>query len=161
MLTLKIAGIVRDSIVDGVGIRDVLFTQGCLHYCKGCHNSSTWDINGGEEIRVDELVKQLSQSTNSITISGGEPLLQFQQLVQFLYLLNRNDCWLYTGYTFEELSDEIKNSLSPYIEVLVDGKFEINKNDYKPFRGSSNQRLIDLRKSIAKGKIVEYTPFGN
>lgn len=158
MTTLRIAGIVTDSIVDGEGIRDVIFLQGCNRACKGCHNPETWSVDGGEEVPIENVIKRLEGTSNPITLSGGEPLLQFNELIQFLYLLKRNDCWLYTGYTFEDLPNKIKYGLAPYVKVLVDGAFEEDKKGDYLFRGSANQRLIDLRQSLAKEKVIEYTP---
>ena len=159
MNTLRLAGVIHDSIVDGEGVRDVLFLQGCKRACKGCHNPSTWNVNGGTEVSLETLLIALTSTSNPITISGGEPLLQFESLLEFLYLLKRNDCWLYTGYTFEELPDSVIHGLAPYVKVLVDGAYdETQKGDYL-FRGSANQRLIDLRKSIVKERIVEYKPW--
>lgn len=162
MVTIRIAGIVRDSIVDGEGIRDVIFLQGCHRACKGCHNPTTWDMNGGEEVSVGELVKQFSHTSNAITISGGEPLLQLHSLVELLWMLRRNghdDIWLYTGFTFEEAPSLFK-ALSSCVNVVVDGAYEEDKRDTNLlFRGSSNQRLIDLKKSVSQNKVVEYIPY--
>ena len=154
---MRIAGIVRDSIVDGVGIRDVIFFQGCVHKCKGCHNPQTWDLNGGEHRFAGDVVKELSNSSNDITISGGEPLLQYNALKSFLDVLKRTTkkrVWLYTGYTFDP-TDVKWHILSKYIDVVVDGKYvEELKDSTLLFRGSSNQRIIDLPKSVEEGQII-------
>ncbi len=153
---MRVAGIVRDSIVDGVGIRDVIFLQGCSHHCKGCHNPQTWKYDCGEFKTVKELVKELSKSTNDVTISGGEPL---DQLIEVMKLaielkLQGKNIWLYTGYTIDP-KDITYYILSMYVDVVVDGEFiEELKDSNLLFRGSSNQRLIDLPKSIAEQKIV-------
>lgn len=160
---MRVAGVVRDSIVDGVGIRDVIFLQGCPHHCKGCHNPTTWNYDGGEELSIEEILDTLSNSSNDITISGGEPLEQFNELLYLLEAIRKTTdkrVWLYTGYVFNyELCSDIYvlNLLSNYVDVLVDGRFEEDKKDPNLlFRGSSNQRLIDLPKSIEKEKIVEW-----
>lgn len=152
---MRIAGIVRDSIVDGEGIRDVVFLQGCKHACKGCHNQGAWDIRGGTEVSLQSILERLRGSSNAVTLSGGEPLLQFDELVEFLYLLKRNDCWLYTGYTFEDIPISTWQLLSQWVEVVVDGKFELDKKDSNLlFKGSSNQRIIDLPKSVERNEVV-------
>ena len=157
---MRIAGIVRDSIVDGVGIRDVIFTQGCPHRCEGCHNQVTWAYDTGFEKSAYDIHKSLKNSTNNITISGGEPILQWAD-VMFLAKLFRTDgktIWLYTGYEYETLSKEVwKMFADSGVEVVVDGRFEIDKRDPNLlFRGSSNQRLIDLPKTIEANRIIEW-----
>ena len=157
---MRIAGIVRDSIVDGIGIRDTIFLQGCPHHCKGCHNPQTWDDDGGEELSITEILDLLSNSSNDITISGGEPLEQFNDLMYLLRGIKQTTnkrVWLYTGYTFdfEFFTDRyVLNLLSCYVDVLVDGRFVESKKGEYLFRGSSNQRLIDLSKSVEEEKII-------
>lgn len=154
---MRVAGIVKDSIVDGEGIRNVIFLQGCKHHCKGCHNQKTWRLGGGTEMSIKDLFTALNGSSNAITISGGEPMLQVWELIELLVAINRNDVWLYTGYRYEDLPKSIWETLSEYVEVIVDGRFDINKRDTNLlFRGSSNQRLIDLRKTVTSGTIVEW-----
>lgn len=155
---MKVAGIIKNSVVNGVGVRDVLFLQGCEHQCQGCHNPHTWDREGGTEYTIDELIKEFSESTNDMCISGGEPLLQYFDLLIVMDELNRN-CgkrfWLYTGYTYDQINPQMLKELALYVDVLVDGRFEIDKKDLTlAFRGSSNQRLIDLPKSVEKGEVV-------
>ena len=157
---MRIAGIVRDSIVDGIGIRDTIFFQGCPHHCKSCHNQQTWDYSGGEEMSVQEILDLLSNSSNDITISGGEPLEQFDDLLHLLEAIRKTTnkrVWLYTGYVFDfKLRSNIYGLtlLSNYVDVLVDGRFvDTLKGDYQ-FKGSSNQRLIDLPKSVKENKII-------
>lgn len=156
---MKVAGILQSSIVDGEGIRDVLFLQGCKHQCKGCHNWRTWDIEGGMEYSVDELEDNFKLGEHDITISGGEPLLQFQDgLYHFMKRMHREygkRFWLYTGYRYEEIPNFVLIMLSEFTDVLVDGRFELDKKDPNlQFRGSSNQRLIDLPKSVKEEKVV-------
>ena len=155
---MLIAGIVRDSIVDGVGIRDVIFFQGCLHRCKGCHNPQSWSYTEGTEMSVDEILDELKNSSNDVTISGGEPLFQISDvcnLIERLSKIQNKRCWLYTGYCYETLPPQLIINLSKYVDVLVDGKFvEELKDPNLRFRGSSNQRLIDLPKSVKANKII-------
>lgn len=155
---MRVAGTIMNSVVNGIGIRDVLFVQGCTHYCKGCHNPETWNTDGGTEIAEKELVKQFLDSKNDITISGGEPLLQLESVINFMLytrLYSNKRFWLYTGYTYEEIPEHWLLALSPYVDVLVDGRYEEDKRDLTlQFRGSSNQRLIDLKASLRKGEVV-------
>lgn len=154
---MRIAGIVRDSICDGVGIRDVIFFQGCSHKCRGCQNPHTWSYSGGEFYYSSELLKELSDSDNDITISGGEPLDQFDSLLRFVTMIRANTkkrIWLYTGNTVDPAKYTYR-VLAPYVDVIVDGLFipELKDSNLK-FRGSSNQRLVDLPKSIKEQRIV-------
>lgn len=154
---MRIAGIVRDSIVDGIGIRDVIFFQGCAHKCKGCHNKQTWNYDGGFERTTASIIKELSNSSNDITISGGEPLDQFDSLIRLLEVIRKftnKRVWLYTGHTVV-IGKHLYRQLAQYVDVIVDGKFiEELKDSNLRFRGSSNQRLIDLPKSVKEQKIV-------
>ena len=156
---MRVAGMIRDSVVNGIGIRDVVFLQGCPHHCQECHNKETWNVEGGIELGAYYIFDKLKDSPNNLTISGGEPLIQLEELERLLYLfyLNSNKTvWLYTGYKFEEISILTWEKLAKLnVEVVVDGEFEIDKKDLTlEFRGSSNQRLIDLKKTIKKGEIV-------
>jgi len=150
---------IYDSIVDGPGLRMVLWTQGCPHNCKGCHNPKTHSNNGGYEIDIKEVTKQMSNMRlqKGITFSGGEPFLQQEALKEIAIEAKNNnlDIWCYTGFTFEELLDKsnpsyFKNlNLLKYIDVLVDGRFVEEKKKFGlKFRGSTNQRIIDVQKSL-------------
>ena len=155
---MRMAGIIKNSVVNGIGIRDVIFLQGCPHHCKGCHNPQTWDNLGGVERTYQELVDMFDGSSNNITISGGEPLLYlWDDLLPLLceFKQQGKSIWLYTGYRYEDLELTELLLLSEFVEVLVDGRFEIDKKDLTlRFRGSSNQRLIDLPKSVKEGKVI-------
>lgn len=156
---MRVAGVIYNSVVNGVGIRDTLFLQGCKHHCIGCHNPKTWSTEGGTLHTIDNLMMKFSDSTNDITISGGEPLLQFHEdLYHFMKRVHREQgkrFWLYTGYRYEEIPNFVLIMLSEFTDVLVDGRFELDKKDLTlQFRGSSNQRLIDLPKSVKEERIV-------
>ncbi|MFI3307476.1 MAG: anaerobic ribonucleoside-triphosphate reductase activating protein [Mycoplasmatota bacterium] len=150
-----------DSIVDGFGLRIVLWTQGCPHKCVGCHNPETHDFNLGfyEEIEsIKEVIKK-NNHVDGITLSGGEPFLQSiecLEIAKYVHSLNKT-VWCYTGYDYEYLIEQ-NNELTELlkeVDVLVDGKFILNKKSFDvPFRGSVNQRLIDVKKSILKNKVV-------
>ncbi len=161
---LRIAGTVNDSIVDGEGIRFTIFTQGCPHNCKGCHNPQTHDFNGGELVETATLLEKIKSNPllDGVTFSGGEPFCQAEILAKLgadIKILGLNIV-TYTGYTFEELyKDYDKNSWGKLLEVtdfLIDGKFIIELRDWQiKFRGSSNQRYIDCKKSLEQGRAVE------
>ena len=136
----------NNSHVDGPGIRTVLFMQGCDIHCKGCQNQSTWDIEGGREVSVDELACELKKRVfnKKITISGGEPLLQKEALKDLIYKLNNEgfDIALYTGHVREEVPEDIAKK----VKYLKTGSFiESLKTTIKPFVGSSNQVFEEIK----------------
>lgn len=153
-----------DSILDGEGIRTIVWTQGCAHKCPGCHNPGTHSFDGGYLEDIDNLKKELKElkGQTGITLSGGDPLYQIEpclELCKFAQSINL-DVWCYTGFTFEELlkiSETNKKMLEllKYIDVIVDGKFDIRLRSYDAiFRGSSNQRIIDVKESLLKKEVV-------
>lgn len=155
---MRIAGIVRDSIVDGVGVRDVVFFQGCGKRCKGCHNPDTWDYQGGYHRFLGDVVNELAESSNDVTISGGEPLDQFEDLLELCRQLNSQgkNIWVYTGNVVDP-NKRCYQQLAQYVDVIVDGRFvEGLKDPCLLFRGSSNQRLINLPMSVIMGEIIEW-----
>ncbi len=166
-MILRIAGTVNDSIVDGPGIRFTVFTQGCPHNCKGCHNPETHDFNGGKDVDTADLLEKIKANPllDGVTFSGGEPFMQADILADFaaeIKALGLNII-TYTGFTFEELYvNRDKNSWGKLLEAtdyLIDGKFEIEKKDWTiKFRGSSNQRYVDCQKSLTEGKVVQVEP---
>ncbi|MGL4912295.1 MAG: anaerobic ribonucleoside-triphosphate reductase activating protein [Romboutsia sp.] len=154
-----------DSIVDGPGLRMVVWTQGCIHNCKECHNPQTHDLCGGYEEDTQKIIDKIKtlKLQRGITLSGGEPFLQQEALEEIAKEAKSNklDVWTYTGFTLEYLLDitnptRFKNlNLLKQIDVLVDGKFEIEKKDFTlKFRGSSNQRIIDVQKTLKYKKII-------
>ncbi len=159
---MRIALLLQDSIVDGPGLRFVVFTQGCLHNCKGCHNLSTHDPAGGKEVAVPDIVKKMASNplTDGLTLSGGEPFLQVADcavLAQQAHQLGL-DVWCYSGYTFEELvADSRFLQLLEHIDILIDGPFEQDlKSLNLKWRGSTNQRVLDIKTSLAAKKAVDY-----
>ena len=165
---MRIAGTVQDSIVDGPGFRFVLFTQGCPHHCEGCQNPQTHDPVGGTEVSTDEIVRQLLSNplTDGITFSGGEP---FEQAADCAVIARQAgdqglNVWTYSGYTFEQLAEKMKEDpgteeLLKLPDVLVDGRFVLAEKSFDvPWRGSRNQRLIDVPRSLTAGKAVERDP---
>mgnify|MGYP005771224037 CR=1 FL=1 len=149
-----------DSIVDGEGIRTVIWTQGCSHNCPGCHNPGTHDFNGGFLVSVDDIKKELSllEAQSGITFSGGDPLFQVEactEIAKYAQSIGLN-VWCYTGFTYEDLLKTDKNKeFLKYVDVLVDGKFILSERSLNlDFRGSRNQRIIDVQKSLEKGETV-------
>lgn len=164
---IRIAGMEEVSIVDGPGVRTVIFTQGCPHFCEGCHNPSTHSENGGSEADIRSIINSIWRNRhylNGITLSGGEPFMQAEACAQ-IAMASKDmglNVWCYTGFTYESLEilgmmDEAVRELLGQIDVLVDGPFEKRLRTLDlPFRGSSNQRLIDIPKSISEGRTVLY-----
>ncbi len=167
MQRLRVANITTDSIVDGQGLRLVVFTQGCKRRCKGCHNPETHDLYGGYFMSTKRIMNLLLTDPLQIgiTFSGGEPFLQPKpcaEIAQFAHLKEK-DVWCYTGFLYEDLlkngkdySPERFNFLKE-IDVLVDGEFkEEEKSLNLKFKGSKNQRIIDVKKSFEAKKTVLY-----
>ncbi len=162
--TIRLAGMVNDSIVDGPGLRFVLFTQGCPHHCDACHNPESWKIQGGEEYSIEEVIKKFTSNKllTGITLSGGEPLVQpfeCEKIASAAKAANLN-VLLFSGYRYEEivklsLIDENIANLMDKVDILIDGKFIKEEKDLTlRFRGSRNQNIIDVPKSRETGKIV-------
>lgn len=158
-----------DSIVDGEGIRSVIWFQGCSHHCKECQNPETWDFNGGYEVSLDDVKKQISELEfqKGVTFSGGDPMMQIEALVELTKFVHEcgMDVWVYTGYTYEEVL-KLAESNPLYLEALkntdalVDGRFMIKLKSFDvKFRGSTNQRIIDVKKSLETGKVVEFEKY--
>ena len=161
---LQIAGIVRESIVDGPGLRFTVFCQGCPHHCPGCHNPQTHPFDGGQQAGVSRLVEEIRKNPllQGVTFSGGEPFCQagaFAALADEVHRLGK-DVFCYSGWTLEELWQKAETEpdvgeLLQKIDYLVDGRFVLSKRDLTlRFRGSRNQRVLDMKKSRADGKAV-------
>ena len=157
---MRIANTVSDSIVDGPGLRFTVFTQGCPHRCPGCHNPDTHDPAGGREAAVEELAEKLLSNplTDGLTLSGGEPFCQAAECARLAAIAREKglNVWVYTGYTYERLiAGEVPGAMEllAQADVLVDGPFvEARKSYAALFRGSTNQRLIDVPRSLAAGR---------
>ena len=162
---MRIANWISDSIVDGPGLRLTVFTQGCPHRCPGCHNPETWDPAGGREVPLEELEALLAGNPllQGLTLSGGEPFLQAGDCASLARRARRRglDVWTYTGYRYEDLAEAGRadwEALLAATDVLVDGPFLQAQKSYAAlFRGSGNQRLIDLRQTRAAGQVVLWT----
>ncbi len=162
--TLRIAGIMRESIVDGPGIRFAIFCQGCPHNCPDCHNPETHDFEGGTDVTIDRLLKEIDKNKllKGVTFSGGEPTCQAEGFAALGEEVKKRGLTitLFSGYTYEQLMERSKSeqALSRLLELtdlLIDGPFVKDKKDLTlAFRGSSNQRLIDMNKTRSAGRIV-------
>ena len=162
--TIRLAGVVRESIVDGPGLRFTVFCQGCPHGCEGCHNPATHDFEGGYDCEISKIIAAVDENPllDGVTFSGGEPMCQpeaFTVLAEELKKRNLN-IMIYPGYTYEELLKlaETRPSVGKLLELadyLVDGRFILAERDLTlPFRGSTNQRILDMKQTLAAGKPV-------
>jgi len=161
--TLRLAGVVDESIVDGPGFRMAVFTQGCPHHCPGCHNPQTHDFSGGYSETVKALADRYRANPllQGVTLSGGEPFCQAPALAALCRLVREagGDVWAYSGYTFEQLTapdaPDGAGELLSLCDVLVDGRFEIAlRNLELYYRGSENQRVIDVPRSLKEGRAI-------
>lgn len=166
--TIRLYGLVTDSIVDGPGFRTAIFTQGCPHHCEGCHNPDSHAFDGGTVWTLDDAEKKFTNNPllDGITLSGGEPFAQpaaCAELARRAHVHGLN-VWAYSGYTYEKLSEMAEmdgdvDALLGEIDVLVDGPFMLSERSLElNFCGSRNQRLIDLAQTRAQSHIVLYTP---
>ncbi len=160
--TIDVAGIDEDSITNGPGLRFVLFVQGCPHRCTGCHNPQTHAFGAGRIFTVDELFRQIRANPlqTGITFSGGEPFCQPEPLAELAARLNPHgyDLAAYTGYTFEQLFASTRpgvRELLEQLDILVDGPFIPEKKDFLlSFRGSGNQRILNVPESLKAGRPI-------
>lgn len=158
------ADLQSDSIVDGPGLRAVLWTQGCKHHCPFCQNPQTWDFDGGGLIPISVVKDAIDEleGQDGFTFSGGDPMFQPEACLEIAKYVREKglNIWVYTGFTFEELlklskDKPVYKEFLSYIDVLVDGRFKQAEKDLSLlFRGSKNQRLIDVKKTLDNDKIV-------
>ncbi len=159
---ISILDILEDTTVDGPGFRTAVYAAGCPNNCPGCHNPASWNIKNGHWMSTDEILgKVLADNFADVTFSGGDPMFQpegFTELAHAIKLKSNKNIWCYTGYLFENiLNNPLQYKLLQYIDVLVDGKFkEELRDETLYFRGSSNQRLIDVSSSLEVKKAVLY-----
>jgi len=160
---MRLSGITPESLVDGPGLRYVIFTQGCPHHCPHCQNPETWETNAGKEFTVKQIIRMMKQQKKTmrgVTFSGGEPFLQAVELAETAVAARKIgwDVVTYTGFTYEELiannSEGVKELLFAS-DILIDGKYiHALRSIELPFRGSSNQRVININKTRETGGIV-------
>ena len=159
---LRVLHIVEGTSVDGPGLRTSIYLAGCNHRCPGCHNPASWDVKGGEERSLDELMAVIAYNEAPVTLSGGDPLQQpegTRALIQRIKAELGYNVWCFTGYTWEEIEkDPVLLDVVRELDVLVDGRFvEAERDISLRFRGSRNQRLIDVRRSLSTGSLVLWT----
>ena len=164
-MKIKLAGLVGDSIVDGPGLRFTIFVQGCPHHCEGCHNPESHDFNGGRWADTDKIIEKIkaNEIIRGVTFSGGEPFCQPEPLADMAQKLKKDGYHLmaYTGYTFEQLlkmaeADENVNRLLNRLDNMIDGRFVLALRSLElKYKGSSNQRTLDVQESLKQGRAVE------
>lgn len=148
---IRVLDILEETMADGPGLRTSIYCAGCLHHCPGCHNPQSWDMEGGKEMSVDDLLEVVkADEFSNVTFTGGDPFYQveaFTELARRIKEETGKTIWCYTGFTYEEImADKSLSMMLPYLDVLVDGPFILEKRDPELlFRGSSNQRIIYLR----------------
>ncbi|MGP1590692.1 MAG: anaerobic ribonucleoside-triphosphate reductase activating protein [Prevotella sp.] len=161
---LSIMNILEDTTVDGPGFRTSIYCAGCYHACDECHNPESWDINNGTMMSTNDIMSIVTADPfANVTFSGGDPMYQakgFTELAKAIKQQTNKNIWCYTGFVFESLLKmNEQRELLQWIDVLVDGPFINSKKDLSLlFRGSSNQRLIDVQQSLRQNKVVLWTP---
>ena len=156
--SIRILSIKYGTSVDGIGLRTSLYCAGCENHCPGCHNPQSWDEDGGEAISVDELYTRIVDADMNVTFTGGDPMFHPEGFIALAKLIKRNTnktIWCYTGYRFEELlTHPTRRQLVELCDVIVDGRYiEAERDLSLHFRGSRNQRIIDVKASLA-GDVV-------
>lgn len=162
-MSLHILSILEDTTVDGPGFRTSIYCAGCTHHCPGCHNPQSWAKDSGEQMSLEDIMAVIEADpfAPGVTFTGGDPMQQpegFAELARLIHKRTKKNIWCYTGYTFEDLLDmPAQRQLLDQLDVLVDGPFiKACKKDDLLFRGSSNQRIIDVPRSLNAGHVVEW-----
>ena len=160
---IRVLDIIEDTMVDGPGFRTSIYCAGCRHKCPGCHNPQSWDFNGGRWMSTEELLKIiLADPFANVTFTGGDPMYQcddFAELARAIHQHSNKDIWCYTGFTFESLITRAQRELLELLDVVVDGPFIKKLRDPDLlFRGSSNQRLIDVQASLYAQEVILWQP---
>ncbi|MBQ3730638.1 MAG: anaerobic ribonucleoside-triphosphate reductase activating protein [Muribaculaceae bacterium] len=156
---LRVLHIVEGTSVDGPGLRTSIYLAGCSHHCPGCHNPASWNFQGGEERTIDELMQVIAYNEAPVTLSGGDPLQQPRGTRELIQRVKRElgyNVWCFTGYTWEEIvGDPVLLDTLRELDVLVDGPFVAAERDISlRFRGSRNQRLIDVQRTLDSGMLT-------
>ncbi len=157
---ISVLNVIEDTMVDGPGFRTSIYCAGCRHACPGCHNPQSWDFSGGRAMTTDEMMRIIEADPYAnVTFTGGDPMYQpegFAELAKAIHARTDKDIWCYTGFTFEQLlNNPRQRALLEEIDVLVDGPFvKALRDDDLIFRGSSNQRIIDVPRSLQEGHAV-------
>ena len=163
-MVIRILDILHDTTVDGPGFRTSIYCAGCSHHCPGCHNPQSWDFTAGYDKEVDDLLQEIKKDPFAdVTFTGGDPFFQaeaFTELARRIKAETNKTIWCYTGFLFEQLLERPAcRELLEQLDVLVDGPFIMaQRREDLLFRGSENQRLIDVPSSLAKGSVVTWEP---
>ena len=157
---ISVLDIIEDTMVDGPGFRTSIYCAGCQHQCEGCHNPQSWDFEGGHAMTTEEIMRVIEADPYAnVTFSGGDPMYQpegFAELAHAIRQRTEKTIWCYTGFTFENLmKNPRQRALVEQLDVLVDGPFvKALRDENLRFRGSKNQRLIDVKQSMSQGHVV-------
>ena len=156
---IRILDIKYGTSVDGIGLRTSLYCAGCENQCPGCHNPQSWDDQGGEEMSVEELFRLIVDADMNVTFTGGDPMFHpegFTKLARLIKTHTNKNIWCYTGYRFEDIPlHPSRKALLGLCDVLVDGPFILSEKDLTlTFRGSRNQRIIDVQASLSAQKVI-------
>ncbi|MBQ2044704.1 MAG: anaerobic ribonucleoside-triphosphate reductase activating protein [Bacteroidaceae bacterium] len=161
-MTIRILNILHDTTVDGPGFRTSIYCAGCRHHCPGCHNPESWDFSAGYEVETDQLMQEITTDPFAdVTFTGGDPFFQaegFAELARRIKTETTKTIWCYTGFLYEHLLEQPRyRTLLEQLDVLVDGPFIMaQRNEDLLFRGSANQRLIDVQASLKAGTVVPW-----
>ena len=161
-MTIRILNILHDTTVDGPGFRTSIYCAGCRHHCPGCHNPESWDFSSGYEVKTDQLMQEITADPFAdVTFTGGDPFFQaegFAELARRIKTETTKTIWCYTGFLYEHLLEQPRyRTLLEQLDVLVDGPFILaQRNEDLLFRGSANQRLIDVQASLKAGTVVPW-----
>lgn len=158
---MRILDIVEGTTVDGPGLRTSIYVAGCLHKCEGCHNPQSWDFEAGNVMTDDEILEVIERNDFNVTLSGGDPMYHPAEIATLCHRIKselHKNIWLYTGFRWENIYGKPEYAdILKHIDVMVDGPFILSRRDISlRFRGSGNQRIIDVQKSLAQGQIVLY-----
>jgi len=156
---IRVLSIIEDTMVDGPGFRTSIYCAGCRHKCPGCHNPQSWDFSAGREMSTEELMRIIvADPYANVTFSGGDPMYQaagFAELARAIHRRTNKDIWCFTGFRFEDLIQHDQRELLEQLDVLVDGPYVASLRDPDLlFRGSSNQRIIDVQASLFASEVV-------
>ena len=157
---ISVLSIIEDTMVDGPGFRTSIYCAGCQHQCAGCHNPQSWDFEGGHTMTTEEIMRVIEADPYAnVTFSGGDPMYQpegFAELARAIRQRTEKTIWCYTGFTYENLmKNPRQRALVEQLDVLVDGPYvKALRDETLRFRGSKNQRLIDVRESMSQGRVV-------
>ena len=159
-MKVNVLDIVRGTTVDGPGFRTSVYMAGCRHACPGCHNPQSWDFNGGTLMDIEELMAVVEEEDWDVTLTGGDPMYHPGAVMEIARRVHElgHDIWVYTGFTWEDLikKEELSNVLR-LIDVIVDGPYHAAERDTDLlFRGSRNQRIIDVASSLESGRVMEW-----